>query len=121
MMSSKNTLSPPDLKAARLIGEVREQLQLAYLEELADRRLKKSDIARLLNIHRSVISRLLNGKAALDLKSIAYLSWAFKRDVQFSLPRRKVRSGKSNRPVYAPPNALGAAAITPALITSDSP
>ncbi|WP_316158739.1 MULTISPECIES: transcriptional regulator [unclassified Bradyrhizobium] len=84
--------------AARFVGNVREEILLAFLEEMSERGLTKSDIANLLGVHRSVISRVLNGKAPLELRTIGQLAWALGRDPEFKLPKKKRRSRPSNHP-----------------------
>lgn len=69
---------------------------LAYLEELNERGLKKSDIARLLGVHRSVVSRLFNGSAPLELRTVGQLAWAMDREARFTLPKRKASGHRSN-------------------------
>jgi transcriptional regulator with XRE-family HTH domain len=96
MTSSRDLLSSLDVSAARFVGDVREEILIAFLEELKERGLKKSDIARLLKVNRSAISRVLNGSAALELRTIGQLAWALGRDAQFKLAKKKARSSKSN-------------------------
>jgi transcriptional regulator with XRE-family HTH domain len=76
---------------------------MALVEEMAERGLKKSDLARLLGVNRSVISRMLNGTAPLELRTIGQLAWAMGRDPQFRLPKKKKRARGSN--LLSPANA----------------
>ena len=78
------------------MGDVREEVLLAFLEEMAERRLTKSDIARALGVHRSAVSRILNGTAPLELRTIGQLAWVLGRDPQFKLPKKKRRTRSSN-------------------------
>lgn len=96
MTSSQNSLSPLDVSGSRFVGDVREELLLAFLEELAERGLKKSDIARLLGIHRSAVTRMLNGTAPLELKTIGQLAWALGRDAEFKLSKRRKKLKGTN-------------------------
>jgi transcriptional regulator with XRE-family HTH domain len=91
-MSSPNSLSPQNVSAARFIGDVREELLQAYLEELTEHGLTKSDIARALGVNRSVVSRILNGSAPLELRTLAQLAWALGRTPEFKLPKRRKRA-----------------------------
>jgi hypothetical protein len=109
MTSSRASLSPLNLSAARFVGDVREEILLAFLEEMSERGLTKSEIARLLGVHRSAVSRMLNGTAPLELRTIGQLAWAMGRDPQLKLPKRKRRTRGSNRPGPAntPPTEFG--------------
>lgn len=100
------------------MGDVREQILLAFLEEMSERGLTKSDIARLLGVHRSAVSRMLNGSAPLELRTIGQLAWALGRDPQFKLPKKRRRSRGSNRiaPTNSPPTDFG-----PNFVTVETP
>jgi hypothetical protein len=118
MTSSRASPSSRDLSAARFVGDVREELILAFLEEMSERGLTKSDLARLLGVNRSVISRVLNGAAPLELRTIGQLAWAMGRDPQFKLPKRKKRVRGSNHPgpTNSPPADFG-----PKFVTVETP
>ncbi|MET4240705.1 helix-turn-helix transcriptional regulator [Bradyrhizobium sp. RT10b] len=96
MTSSPTSRSPQNLIAARFVGDVREELISAFLEEMAERGLSKSEVARLLDVNRSVVSRILNGTAPLELRTIGQLAWAMGRDPQFKLPKRKKKTRGAN-------------------------
>ncbi len=96
MTSSPTSPSSQDLAAARFVGDVREELAVAFLEELGEHGLTKSDIARLLGVNRSVISRILNGTAPLELRTLGQLAWAMGRDPQFKLPKKRKRVRGAN-------------------------
>ena len=117
MTSSPNSLSSLNVSAARFVGDVREELLLAYLEELTERGLKKSDLARILGVHRSAVTRILNGSSPLELRTIGQLAWALGRDPQFKLPKKKKTARGSNR--VAPTNS--ATNFGPSFVTSDTP
>ncbi len=59
--------------AARFVGKVRRALQEA-LSDNPD--VKRTDIADTLGVHRSVITRQLNGKKDMSLGRVAELAWA---------------------------------------------
>lgn len=101
MTSSRELLSPRDVSAARFVGDVRDEILLAYISELQERGLKKADIARLLEVNRSAVTRMLNGTAPLELRTIGQLAWALGRDAQFKLSRKKTKPSKSNRVTIA--------------------
>ncbi len=69
------TIDPKDQAAASYIGEVRAELVKQIL--LAEKRgIKRSDIAKKMDVDRSQVTRILNGEANLTLRSVALLSWA---------------------------------------------
>ena len=117
MTSSRDTLSSLDISAARFVGDVREELLLAFLEELSQRGLKKSDIARLLGVHRSAVTRMFNGSAPLELRTIGQLAWALGRNAEFRLPRKKRPHRQSNRVA----TANSATSFGPLFVASDTP
>lgn len=117
MTSSRELLSPLDVSAARFVGDVRDEILLAYIEELNERGLKKADIARLLKVNRSAVTRMLNGTAPLELKTIGQLAWAMGRDAQFKLPKKKARSAKTNRVTVA----NSATNYGPMFLTTETP
>lgn len=86
MASFQIALSPSRRAATRFIGSVRTALQQALKEEKVQRRLDQSEIAEMIDVHRSVISRQLNGKADISLARVAELAWAMGREIEFSLP-----------------------------------
>ena len=96
MTSSRTSPSSLDVSAARFVGDVKEEIAIAFLQELAERKLTKADIARALGVNRSVVSRILNGTAPLELRTIGQLAWALGRDPQFKLPKKKRRTRSSN-------------------------
>lgn len=117
MTSSPNSLSSRDVSAARFVGDVREELLLAFLEEMTERRLRKSDIARLLGVHRSAVTRILNGSAPLELRTIGQLAWALGRDAEFKLPKKKRRARGANTVSVA----NSATNFGPSFVASETP
>lgn len=90
MPSFQITLTPNRRAAARFIGEVRRALQKAYVEEQAAKGLSQSDIARALNVHRSVINRELKGLKDLTLGRVGEIAWALGRKPFFSLEAHQI-------------------------------
>jgi plasmid maintenance system antidote protein VapI len=117
MTFSPDTLSPLDVSAARFVGDVREELLLAFLEEMSERGLKKSDIARLLGVHRSAITRILNGSAPLELRTIGQLAWALERNPEFKLSKKKKHGRRANSVAIT----NSATNFGPLFVTSDTP
>lgn len=78
-MSFQITLRPNRKAAARFIGDVRRAILKAYAEEQKASGLSQTDIARALDVHRSVINRELRGTKDMTLGRVAELAWACKR------------------------------------------
>jgi hypothetical protein len=86
MPSFRISIKPNRRAAARFIGQVRRGLQRAYGEEQKKRGLSQSDIARSLEIHRSVINRELKGFKDITLGRVAELAWAMGRRPLIEFP-----------------------------------
>ena len=85
--------------AARYIGRVRRALQEALV---GAPEIKRTDIADSLGVHRSVITRQLNGKADMSLGRVAEIAWALGYEPEFKLNRRAAKQG-DNRIIASPP------------------
>lgn len=73
-MASLRTLVKPNRRAAaRFVGQVRRRI-LRALDERPD--VKRTEIADALDVHRSVITRQLNGTSDMSLGRVAELAWA---------------------------------------------
>jgi transcriptional regulator with XRE-family HTH domain len=68
-------------------------LQKALLEEADESGVTQSKIALHLGVHRSVISRELNGSADITLGRVAELAFTLGREIEFSLPKRQMTVG----------------------------
>jgi hypothetical protein len=66
-------------------------------EENKKRGLKQADVARAINVHRSIINRELRGQKDMTLGRVAELGWAMGRVPSFSLHEAKNSDG-SNLP-----------------------
>ena len=88
-MSFQIELDEHEEAAALFIHDVLGELQRAYVCS----GLKKSDIARRLDVDRAVIGRKLAGKANLTLRSIAELAWAMDCEPSFRLHECQLRCG----------------------------
>jgi hypothetical protein len=105
--------SPPRLPIPRFVGSVRRALQKAFVEEQKKRGLNQSFIARLLNVHRSVINRELKGLKDMTLGRVAELAWAMGRRPRFVLDD-VVQDSSSNYQATVPPaQPLPASGVTP--------
>ena len=79
MTSSQITLSPSRRAAARFVVGVRRAIQKALVEEHIRNGLTQSEIARTLNVHRSVINRQSSGFEDITVSRIAELAYAMGR------------------------------------------
>lgn len=102
MTSFQITISPKEKAAGRFVARVRRSIQKALAEEEKKRNLNQSDIARALDVNRSVISREIRGHKDITLSRVAELAWALGRDITFDLPVRLQRD-RSNMSVIAAP------------------
>ena len=85
MPSYQIVIEPHRRAAARFIGQVRRALQKSFIEEQKKRGLTQSIIARLLNVHRSVINRELKGLKDMTLGRVAELAWTMGKRPRFVL------------------------------------
>lgn len=104
MTSFQIAVSPSRRAAGRFVSRVRRALQRALVEEGEHNGITQSEIARSIDVHRSVISRELNGRQDITLGRVAELAWALGRDIEFELVERETPEG-SNVAVV-PPGAL---------------
>lgn len=95
MTSFQIAISPSRRAAARFIARVRRALQTAVVEEGERNGITQSEIARSIGVHRSVISRELNGRQDITLGRIAELAWAMGREIEFALVEPKVAAGSN--------------------------
>ena len=85
MTSFQIGISPSRRAAGRFIARVRRSLQRALVEEGERSGINQSKIADAIGVHRSVISRELNGRQDITLGRLAELAWAMGREIQFEL------------------------------------
>jgi plasmid maintenance system antidote protein VapI len=95
MTSFQIAISPSRRAAARFIARIRRALQAAVVEEGERSGVNQSEIARSIGVHRSVISRELNGRQDITLGRIAELAWALGREIEFELVEPKVATGSN--------------------------
>jgi transcriptional regulator with XRE-family HTH domain len=94
-------ITPSRRAAGRFISRVRRSLQRALVEEGERNGINQSKIADAIGVHRSVISRELNGRQDITLGRLAELAWAMGREIDFSLPVAEQMEG-ANTPVVVP-------------------
>jgi plasmid maintenance system antidote protein VapI len=104
MPSFQITLSPKRRAAARFIGNVRRTLQRALAEAHRDDGVTQSEVARRLDVHRSVISRELRGQKDIGLGRVGEFAWALGLEPHFELREAKPTPGQNIaiRPDAAP-------------------
>jgi transcriptional regulator with XRE-family HTH domain len=85
MTSFQLRLDPKKRKAGRFVGQVRAELMKAIAAEHAAHGLTLAGLARLLGVNRSQVSRALNGRSNLTLRTIAEYAHFLNRDIQFAL------------------------------------
>jgi hypothetical protein len=83
--------------AARFIGQVRAELQMAWLSEKASRKITQQQIAKMLGLkNRSVINRQLMGFDNLTLRRVAELAWALGWEIVFYLRKTQAAGASAN-------------------------
>jgi transcriptional regulator with XRE-family HTH domain len=111
MKSFQIGISPSRRAAGRFISRVRRSLQRALVEEGERSGINQSKVAEAIGVHRSVISRELNGRQDITLGRIAELAWALGREIEFNLIATENDEG-SNLPKTMP-GALAKASLQP--------
>jgi transcriptional regulator with XRE-family HTH domain len=101
MTSFQIGLSPSRRAAGRFVSRVRRALQRAVVEEGERNGLNQSKIADAIGVHRSVISRELNGRQDITLGRIAELAWAMGREIEFDLVKVVPEVGSNATPVVS--------------------
>jgi hypothetical protein len=87
-------IDPRRKRFVDLVGLVHLEIDNAITEENVSR----AELARVLESHKSVLTRRLRGTSNMTLKAIADLAWALGRDIQFALPKRKPTNAFVERP-----------------------
>ncbi len=98
MTSFQIAISPSRRAAGRFISRVRRSLQRALVEESEISGINQSRVADAIGVHRSVVSRELNGLQDITLGRVAELAWALGREIEFELVVPKILSGTNNLP-----------------------
>jgi len=76
-------------------------LQRALVEEQAASGINQSAVAKAIGVHRSVISRELNGRQDITLGRVAELAWSMGREIDFQLVKPEREAGL-NAPLVKP-------------------
>jgi hypothetical protein len=99
MPSFRTSTKPSRRAAARFVTGVRRKILKALEEEQKKRGLKQTDLARAIEVHRSVINRELRGKKDITLGRVAELAWAMDRVAVLDLAELAIRSGSNLPPL----------------------
>lgn len=100
MASFQIAIKPNRLAAGRFVNRVRRKLQEALVADQERTGITQSKIAAAIGVHRSVISRELNGRQDITLGRVAELAWAMGREIEFALPVVEAEAGQ-NVPEFA--------------------
>lgn len=69
-------LTEKELSGAEHISAVGRELISAFMRKVKEEGLKKQEVADLLEVDKSVVSRMLRGDANLTLRSVGEICWA---------------------------------------------
>jgi transcriptional regulator with XRE-family HTH domain len=105
-MSFQILLSPSRRAAARFISDVRRKLLMALAQESSSSGLTQSDLAREINVHRSVINRELRGYKDITLGRVAELAHAMGREVVFELKDLNDDGNANEQLAKQPPTSI---------------
>lgn len=75
-MSFEFSLDPKDKASAEFMTRVHGVLAREFKRAAKEKKLSRADIARLLGVDRSVITRALNGKSNITIRTLSDLCWA---------------------------------------------
>jgi transcriptional regulator with XRE-family HTH domain len=104
MTSFQISITPSRRAAGRFISEVRRKLQKALTDENAKSGLTQSDIARTIDVHRSVINRELRGYKDITLGRLAELAFAMGLKPRFELVSEEEEFGTNISVVQTTPH-----------------
>jgi transcriptional regulator with XRE-family HTH domain len=110
-MSYQLKIDPHKQRVGRIVYAIRSELLRAFAEEHDKRGLTQAELARRLGVHRSVVTRLLNGEKTLTARRIASLIAAMDKDLFFQVvDRTDSQKPGANYPAagtWQPPTATG--------------
>jgi transcriptional regulator with XRE-family HTH domain len=101
MKSSNPHVSKRRRTFIRMLGEISHELNTALEEEYSARGLTLTEIAKIIERHKSFVSRKFSGDSNMTLQTLADLAYALNRPVKVALPSRLPKTGV-NRPAAAP-------------------
>jgi transcriptional regulator with XRE-family HTH domain len=95
MASFRLDIKPNRRAAARFVGKVRRELQAAVVADRERIGITQTKIAEAIGVHRSVVSRELNGRQDITLGRVAELAWAMGREIVFEVRVPEVEAGQN--------------------------
>lgn len=86
MTSFSLKISAKERAAGRFMGQVNRALVHAVIKAKRDKKLTQSQIAAQMEVDKSTISRIINGRGNLTLRTIGEISWVLglRPDITFS-------------------------------------
>ena len=111
MPSFQISITPKERAAGRFVALVRRAIQRALAEESAKRGLTQSDLARAINVNRSVVCREIRGHKDLTLSRVAELAWALGRKPVFELEMPMTAVSANHLPPFS--TAASAPSVIP--------
>ena len=96
MTSFRFKRTPRRKQYMRFITRIHELLEDAYWEENQKSKLNKTTIAAALGVHKSYITRLLNGSSNMTFETFSNLAHELNRDISIDLVRRDNVDKRSN-------------------------
>lgn len=75
-------------KTARLIGQVRDEIVRAFVQEKTSKLISQDDLAAKLDVNKSVISRDFNSYTNMTLSKVADYAWALDCDIVFKMKKK---------------------------------
>lgn len=106
-MSFEFHIDPKDAASAEFMTKVHRVLIREMIKAAKQKRISQSDVARLLDVDKAVVSRALNGKSNLTIRTISDLCWAIGVKPKFEACEDTPPEGSNGREHHhsAPPKA----------------
>ena len=79
----------------RLLGKVRRELLRALAEQKVETPFSQQDLARKLELQRSLINKQLAGESNLTLRALADFAWAMDLEINFELKKQVQEAGQN--------------------------
>src|SRR5665213_1435299 len=95
MKSSNPRISKRRRTFVRMLGEISHELNNALDEENKERGLTLTEVAKIIDRHKSFVSRKFTGDSNMTLQTLADLAYALDRPVKVSLPPRTAKAGSN--------------------------
>lgn len=77
-------------KTARFIGQVRDEIVRAFVQEKTSSSINQDILAAKLDVNKSVVSRDLNNYTNMTLSKVADYAWALNYDIVFKMKKNSV-------------------------------